>query len=119
LEEFNWTAITHHVLSSFKFSQPDICGQIRRVHFILNYDNENKQIKKQINAPSDQLTHLFTLILKPDQVSIDFKPKYGLLCKLILIEIYQTYTVLIDNKEEATGNLEEDFDLLPPKEIPG
>ncbi|RIA96337.1 Calreticulin family-domain-containing protein [Glomus cerebriforme] len=75
---------------------PDICGANRKVHFILNYNNENKPVKKQINAPSDQLTHLFTLILKPDH----------------------TYTILIDNKEEASGQLEEDFDLLPPKEIP-
>ncbi|CAI2185563.1 3562_t:CDS:10 [Funneliformis geosporum] len=74
---------------------PDICGGTRKVHVILNYDNENKQIKKQINAPSDQLTHLYTFILKPDQ----------------------TYEVLIDDKEEASGKLEEDFDLIPPKDI--
>ncbi|CAG8768081.1 2609_t:CDS:2, partial [Acaulospora colombiana] len=28
-----------------------------------------------------------------------------------------TYKVLIDNKEELSGTLEEDFELLPPKEI--
>lgn len=74
---------------------PDICGPTRKVHVILNYDNENKQIKKQIKAPTDQLTHLYTLILNPDK----------------------TYEVLIDDKDEASGKLEEDFDLLPPKEI--
>ncbi|CAG8729077.1 22445_t:CDS:2 [Cetraspora pellucida] len=59
------------------------------------FGGENKQIKKTLKAPSDQLTHLYTLILKPDH----------------------TYKVLIDNVEEASGTLEEDFDLLPPKEI--
>ncbi|CAG8772429.1 25684_t:CDS:2, partial [Racocetra persica] len=74
---------------------PDICGVNRKVHLIVHYKGENKQVKKTLKAPSDQLTHLYTLILKPDH----------------------TYKVLIDNVEEASGTLEEDFDLLPPKEI--
>ncbi|CAG8498897.1 2906_t:CDS:2 [Diversispora eburnea] len=80
---------------------PDICGPTKqRVHVILHNKyhkgkDKNKQIKKTIVAPADQLTHLYTLILKPDQ----------------------TYEVLIDNKVEASGKLEEDFDLFPPKEI--
>lgn len=36
-----------------------------------------------------------------------------------MISIIQTYTVLIDNKEEASGKMEVDFNLLPPKEIHG
>lgn len=74
---------------------PDICGSVRVVHLIINYKNNNKKLTKQITAPSDQLTHLYTLIIKSDQ----------------------TYTVLIDNKEEASGKMEVDFNLLPPKEI--
>ncbi|CAG8495332.1 5612_t:CDS:2 [Ambispora leptoticha] len=70
---------------------PDICGDSRKVHFIIHHDGENKLIKKKITAPSDQLTHLYTLIIKPDQ----------------------TYTVLIDSKEEQSGKLEEDFEFTP------
>ncbi|CAG8779253.1 2863_t:CDS:2 [Gigaspora margarita] len=74
---------------------PDICGMNRKVHFILHHKGENKELKKSVKAPSDQVTHLYTLILKPDH----------------------TYKILIDNEEEASGTLEEDFDLLQPKEI--
>ncbi|RIB11470.1 Calreticulin family-domain-containing protein [Gigaspora rosea] len=74
---------------------PDICGMNRKVHFIVHHKGENKELKKSIKAPSDQVTHLYTLILKPDH----------------------TYKILIDNEEEASGTLEEDFDLLPPEEI--
>ncbi|RHZ88016.1 hypothetical protein Glove_26g109 [Diversispora epigaea] len=74
---------------------PDICAPVQHVHVILNHKGENKPRKKLIVAPADQLTHLYTLILKPDQ----------------------TYKVLIDNKEEASGKLEDDFDLLLPREI--
>ncbi|CAG8536145.1 10203_t:CDS:2 [Ambispora gerdemannii] len=70
---------------------PDICGSVRKVHFIIQHDGKNKLVKKEITAPIDQLTHLYTLIIKPDQ----------------------TYTVLIDSKEELSGKLEEDFDITP------
>nr|CAG8564351.1 14784_t:CDS:2 [Entrophospora candida] len=71
---------------------PDICGPKRKIHLIFQYKGENKLINKNLPTPYDQLTHLFTLIVKPDHV-------------------------LVDNKEEASGNLEDDFDFLPPKEI--
>ncbi|KAG2464226.1 CALR protein, partial [Polypterus senegalus] len=43
----------------------------------------------------DELTHLYTLILRPDQ----------------------TYEVKIDNEKVESGSLEEDWDFLPPKKI--
>ena len=43
----------------------------------------------------DELSHLYTLILNPDQ----------------------TYEVKIDNEKVESGSLEEDWDLLPPKKI--
>lgn len=43
----------------------------------------------------DELTHLYTLILNPDQ----------------------TYEVKIDNEKVESGSLEEDWDFLPPKKI--
>lgn len=74
---------------------PDICGSTKRVHTIFNYKGKNHLIKKEIRAESDTKTHLYTLIVNPDQ----------------------TYQVLIDNKEVRSGSLPDDWDFLPPKEI--
>lgn len=75
---------------------PDYCGpSTRKVHVIFNYKGKNHLIKRTISPKDDTLTHLYTLIVKPDN----------------------TYKVLIDNKEEATGKLTDDWDFLPPKEI--
>eukprot|EP01104_Vermistella_antarctica_P014780 TRINITY_DN470_c0_g1_i1.p2 TRINITY_DN470_c0_g1~~TRINITY_DN470_c0_g1_i1.p2 ORF type:complete len:281 (+),score=121.58 TRINITY_DN470_c0_g1_i1:404-1246(+) len=75
---------------------PDICGSsTKRTHVIFNYKGENHLIKDEVRCESDQLTHLYTLIVKPDN----------------------TYSVLIDNEEKRTGNLAEDWDFLPAKEI--
>jgi calreticulin len=75
---------------------PDICGTTtKKVHVILNYRGKNLLIKKEISAPTDQLTHVFTLILKADN----------------------TYEVLIDGEKKESGRLEDDFDFLAPKMI--
>jgi len=75
---------------------PDICGPgTRRVHVILNYKGTNHLIKKEISCPADEFTHVYTLIINPDQ----------------------TFSVLVDGKEERNGNLVDEFDFLPPKEI--
>jgi len=74
---------------------PDICGGNRRVHVILEHDGANHLIGKSISPPTDQLTHLFTLILKADN----------------------TYSVLIDNVEKESGSLADDWEMLPPKKI--
>ncbi|KAK1790841.1 hypothetical protein P4O66_014688 [Electrophorus voltai] len=75
---------------------PDICGySTKKVHVIFNYKGKNHLIKKDIKCKDDELTHLYTLILNPDQ----------------------TYEVKIDNEKVESGSLEEDWDLLPPKKI--
>ncbi|MEW5304304.1 MAG: hypothetical protein WDW38_011056 [Sanguina aurantia] len=75
---------------------PDICGfSSKKVHVILTHDGKNHLIKKDIKAETDQLTHVYTLVLKPDN----------------------TYQVLIDLKEVASGSLFEDWDILAPKTI--
>jgi len=74
---------------------PDICGSTKRVHTIFNYKGKNHLIKKEIRAEGDTKTHLYTLIVKPDQ----------------------TFQVLIDNKEVRSGSLPAEWDFLPPKEI--
>ncbi|XP_038632933.1 calreticulin 3a [Scyliorhinus canicula] len=75
---------------------PDICGySTKKVHVIINYKGKNHLIKKDIKCKDDELTHLYTLIIKPDQ----------------------TYEVKIDNAKVESGNLENDWDLLPVKKI--
>jgi len=74
---------------------PDICGTTKRVHVIFNYKGKNHLIKHEIPCETDEFTHLYTLIVKPDQ----------------------TYQVLIDNKEVKKGSFESSWDFLPPKEI--
>jgi calreticulin len=74
---------------------PDICGSTKKTHLIFTYKGKNHLINKEIKAESDQFTHLYTLILHPDN----------------------TYKVEIDGAEVAAGSLKEDWDMLPPKEI--
>ncbi|XP_039521518.1 calreticulin 3b [Pimephales promelas] len=75
---------------------PDICGySTKKVHVIFNYKGKNHLIKKEIKCKDDELTHLYTLILNPDQ----------------------TYVVKIDNEKVESGSLEEDWDFLPAKTI--
>jgi calreticulin len=88
-EEFNGDTIYNVMFG------PDVCGSERRTHVILNYKNENHLIKKSIAPKTDQLTHLYTLWIKPDQ----------------------TYTVFIDLEEEASGKIVDDWAVLPPQNI--
>jgi len=75
---------------------PDICGSsTKKVHLIFNYKGKNHLLKKNVPAESDTFTHLYTLILHPDN----------------------TYEIRIDEKEVAKGSLREDWDLLQPKQI--
>jgi len=77
---------------------PDICGPSnRKTHVIFNYPpkNDNLLIKNEVRVESDRLTHLYTLVVRPDN----------------------TFEVLIDQESVRTGPLEEAFDFLLPKQI--
>ncbi|CAK9315019.1 unnamed protein product [Citrullus colocynthis] len=75
---------------------PDICGySTKKVHAILHYNDTNHLIKKEVPCETDQLTHVYTFIIRPDA----------------------TYSILIDNVEKQTGSLYSDWSLLPPKKI--
>ncbi|XP_071233628.1 calreticulin-like [Salvelinus alpinus] len=75
---------------------PDICGPgTKKVHVIINYKGRNHLISKDVRCKDDEYTHLYTLILNPDN----------------------TYEVKIDNKKVESGSLEEDWDILPPKKV--
>jgi len=75
---------------------PDICGPgTKKVHVIFSYKGQNHLIKKDIRCKDDVFSHLYTLILTPDN----------------------KYEVLIDNEKVESGSLDEDWDFLPPKTI--
>lgn len=74
---------------------PDKCGGSNRVHVIFNYNGKNLLWKKEPRFPDDKLTHVYTLIVKPDG----------------------TYEVQIDQEKKESGRLEDDWDFLLPKEI--
>jgi len=74
---------------------PDICGMTHKTHVIFTNKDKNHLVKKEVKCESDEWTHLYTLVVKPDN----------------------TYTVLIDSKEVQSGSLKEDFDILPPRQI--
>ena len=75
---------------------PYICGySTKKVHAILTKDGKNHLIKKDVPCETDQLTHVYTLIIRPDA----------------------TYSILIDNEEKQTGSVYEHWDILPPKKI--
>lgn len=75
---------------------PDICGyDTRRVHVIFSHNGKNHLVKNTIQCKTDTLTHLYTLIVRPDN----------------------TYEVLIDRESSEKGSLITDFDMVPPKMI--
>jgi len=75
---------------------PDICGSTtRKVHFILSKNGVNHLIKKNIAAETDEFTHVYTAVLEPDN----------------------SYKVFVDGAEKASGKIDEDWDILPPKKI--
>jgi len=76
---------------------PDMCGSTKRTHVILPYKkkDENVLITKDIPCETNQLSHLYTLVIKSDN----------------------SFEVFVDNKSVREGKIEDEFDMLPDKEI--
>lgn len=74
---------------------PDICGSTRRTHAILTHGGKNHLITNDVTVETDIYTHVYTLIIKPDN----------------------TFQILIDNKEVRAGNIEDEWAILEPKQI--
>lgn len=75
---------------------PDICGPgTKKVHAIFNYNGKNLLINKEVRCKDDVFTHLYRLVVKPDN----------------------TYKILIDGEVVEKGELEADWSFLPPKTI--
>merc|ERR1711865_100130 len=74
---------------------PDICGMTKRTHLIFNYNKENLLKTKDLRTESNELTHLYTLTVKPDN----------------------TFDVSIDGVSVEAGSLAEGWKFLKEKEI--
>lgn len=75
---------------------PDVCGtSTKKVHVIFTYKGKNLLTKKDIKCETDQLSHVYTLIVRPEL----------------------TYEVRIDGKKVEGGNILDDWDFLAPKMI--
>jgi calreticulin len=74
---------------------PDICGYTKRVHFILNKKGTNHLIKEDVPAESDDLTHVYTGVLYPDN----------------------TFKIYVDGVEKKSGAIPDYWNILPPKKI--
>jgi calreticulin len=75
---------------------PDICGyDVSRIHAIFNFKGENLLRTEDLKLNYDdknKLTHLYTLVVKPDN----------------------TYEIFLDKKSKASGKLHDDW-KFPPK----
>jgi len=74
---------------------PDICGSTKKTHVIFNYKGKNLDKTKEVRCEADTLSHLYTLIVNPDN----------------------TYEVQIDTNKVDSGALSEGWSFLKPKEI--
>merc|ERR1712159_836543 len=74
---------------------PDICGMTKRTHLIFNYKEKNLLKDKDMRTESDELTHVYTLVVKPDN----------------------TFEVQIDGSKVEDGKLADGWKFLEPKEI--
>merc|ERR1712087_8309 len=77
---------------------PDKCGYTKRTHLIFNYKGKNVLKKSDLSykQEGEGTSHLYRLIVKPDN----------------------TVRVEIDEEEIYEGSLQEDWEMLKPKEIP-
>jgi calreticulin len=76
---------------------PDICGATKRTHVILHSERhgDNLLINKDIPCEKDQVSHLYTLVVRPNN----------------------TFEVFVDNKSVRSGELKDEFDFLEDEEI--
>lgn len=77
---------------------PDICGPSnRKTHVIFNYPpkDENLLISPQVKVETDRVSHLYSLVVNPDN----------------------TFEVFIDLESVKQGDLADSFEFLKPKEI--
>ncbi|KAH7831723.1 putative calreticulin [Monocercomonoides exilis] len=77
---------------------PDIIQRFQsQVKLMIRKGTEYYTLNESVYAPMDELTHMYTLVLRPDN----------------------TYEIMVDGKLEASGRIQDKFpDLLGPKYVP-
>ena len=75
---------------------PDVCGSDNKIHLMLDFDGEGKLWSKTPVAPTDHMTHIYTMILYPNE----------------------TYEVFLDMESIGNGTVSEDWEVSIPKMIP-
>jgi len=75
---------------------PDVCGSTKKVHSIFNYAGSNLDHSKNVMCETDQLTHLYTLIVNNAD---------------------NTYEVRVDGEKKESGSTLADWPILKPKQI--
>jgi len=75
---------------------PDICGySTKRIHAIFNHNGENLLTTASTVCETDEFTHVYTLVVKPDN----------------------TYDMLIDGESKYSGSMYDDWEFELPKKI--
>lgn len=72
---------------------PDVCGGTRKTHLIFAYKGKNLERKSQLKVETDELTHVYTVLIRPDM----------------------TYEFWLDETSQAKGKLIDDWKFLPAK----
>lgn len=75
---------------------PDVCGGDNKIHLMLDFDGKGKLWSKTPSAPVDHLTHVYTVLIYPNE----------------------TYEVYVDTVSVGNGTISEDWDVAIPKMIP-
>lgn len=66
-EHFNIHKCYLYLYCICPYTGPDICGPgTKKVHVIFSYKGKNLLINKDIRCKDDIYTHLYTLVVKPD-----------------------------------------------------
>ncbi|KAK5574563.1 hypothetical protein RB653_009816 [Dictyostelium firmibasis] len=101
-EDFNIEQVNSNTPYSIMFGA-DVCGSNDRIHFIVRHQNphtllhEEKLITAKPSVRKDKISHIYTLIIRPDN----------------------TFTIKVDNESVLDGNFHDSFTpaFNPPKEI--
>jgi calreticulin len=75
---------------------PDICGySTKKVHSIFGHNGENLLKTSDVSCPDDEFTHVYTLIVNPDE----------------------TYEIRVDGEKKDSGKLKDAWAFEKPKKI--
>lgn len=72
---------------------PDICGPgTKKVHAIFSYKGKNLLINKDIRCKDDVFTHLYTLVVKPDNT---YEVRFENVSLLLLMDEFSHFFIVM------------------------